>query len=334
RSPAAARRAAAARPRAFAGAPRAPRAAGEGLHPCCAGETPRPTPPPPRPWPPRPFGRAACPLPRAPPAEPRRPAAALRRLAPRRPPARGPRHRREALAEGTGLLGPGALPRRHDAEVERAETVLDPVVLLGAAGLPLERGHLALDLAHHILDAHQVVARPLHLALGGELAAAEARRTRRLLDEQAHFFGLGVHELLDAPLLDDRVRLGADAGAKEQLGDVPQTAGHPVDEVLGLAGAKVAPGDGDLARLGERRGQPLVDAVAVARGRRPFEVPLVALEQQCHLGHAERPALAVAGEDDVLHRFAAQMLRALLAQYPADRVDDVRLAAAVRPDDG
>ena len=30
---------------------------------------------------------------------------------------------------------------------------------------------------------------------------------------------------------------------------------------------------------------------------------------------------------------AAQVLRALLAQHPADGVDDVRLAAAVRPDD-
>src|SRR5881227_270512 len=70
------------------------------------------------------------------------------------------------------------------------------------------------------------------------------------------------------------------------------------------------------------------------RSRPPLEIPLVALEQQRHLGHAERPALAVAGEDDVLHGLATEMLGALLAQHPADGVDDVRLSAAVRADDG
>ena len=40
-----------------------------------------------------------------------------------------------------------------------------------------------------------------------------------------------------------------------------------------------------------------------------------------------------AGEDDVLHLAAAQRLRALLAEHPADRVDDVGLARAVRADD-
>ena len=99
---------------------------------------------------------------------------------------------------------------------------------------------LAVDLAQDVVDAQQVLARALHLALGGELAAAIERRAGGLLDEQAAVLRLGVDQLLDAPLLDDRVGLRADPGAEEQLGDVLQPAGRLVDEVLRLAGAEVA----------------------------------------------------------------------------------------------
>ena len=57
-------------------------------------------------------------------------------------------------------------------------------------------------------------------------------------------------------------------------------------------------------------------------------------QRQRHLRHAGRLAVARAGEDDVLHLDAAQALGRLLAEHPRDRVRDVRLAAAVRPDDG
>ena len=46
------------------------------------------------------------------------------------------------------------------------------------------------------------------------------------------------------------------------------------------------------------------------------------------------PARIAAAEDDVLHPVAAQALGALLAEHPRERIDDVALAAAVRPDDG
>ena len=41
-----------------------------------------------------------------------------------------------------------------------------------------------------------------------------------------------------------------------------------------------------------------------------------------------------AGKDDVLHFAAAQGLGRLLAEHPADAVEDVAFAAAVGPDDG
>ena len=58
------------------------------------------------------------------------------------------------------------------------------------------------------------------------------------------------------------------------------------------------------------------------------------VELQGHLGHAEGLAGGRAAEDDVRHLGAAQRRRTLLAHHPLDRVDDVRLAAAVGTDDG
>ena len=57
-------------------------------------------------------------------------------------------------------------------------------------------------------------------------------------------------------------------------------------------------------------------------------------QRERDLGHAGRLALARAREDDVLHVDAAQQSRRLLAQHPGDGVGNVRLAAAVRTDDG
>ena len=51
-------------------------------------------------------------------------------------------------------------------------------------------------------------------------------------------------------------------------------------------------------------------------------------------GHAARLAVARALEDDVFHLAAAQVLNALLAQNPGNRVGNVALAAAVGPDNG
>src|SRR5207237_6868661 len=105
-----------------------------------------------------------------------------------------------------------------------------------------------------------------------------------------------------------------------------------VDEVLRLARAEVPARHQDLARVRELRGQPLC-GLFLAVGRSARQVALVALEEKRDLCHAERPVLRVAREDDVLHRLAAEVLRALLAEHPADGIDDVRLTAAVRADD-
>ena len=57
-------------------------------------------------------------------------------------------------------------------------------------------------------------------------------------------------------------------------------------------------------------------------------------EGERDLGHAGRLALARARENDVLHVDAAQQSRRLLAQHPRNGVGNVRLAAAVRTNNG
>jgi hypothetical protein len=57
-------------------------------------------------------------------------------------------------------------------------------------------------------------------------------------------------------------------------------------------------------------------------------------QPQAHFRGRRRLARVAALEDDVLHLIAAQTLRALLAEHPRDRIDDVALAAAIGPDDG
>src|SRR5205807_587530 len=66
-------------------------------------------------------------------------------------------------------------------------------------------------------------------------------------------------------------------------------------------------------------------------GPRHREHAIVA-EGQLDLREADRLARRRAVEDQVFHALAAQRLRALLTERPADRFRDVALAAAVRSD--
>ena len=54
------------------------------------------------------------------------------------------------------------------------------------------------------------------------------------------------------------------------------------------------------------------------------------VDREADLGPAQRRALGGAGEDDVVHLLRAHRRRGLGAEHPADGVDDVGLAGAVR----
>jgi hypothetical protein len=114
-------------------------------------------------------------------------------------------------------------------------------------------------------------------------------------------------------LVHHRVGARIGAGPGEEVEDVAQARRILVEEVFALACAVEPAADRDL---GPRHGE---DAVVA--------------EDQLDLGEADRPARRGAVEDQVLHALAAERLRALLTERPADRFRDVALAASVRPDD-
>jgi hypothetical protein len=203
-------------------------------------------------------------------------------------------------------------------ELQLPDLGLERAVALGLAGLPVEGVELLAQLEDDVGDPLQVVAGGLHLPLGGLATLLVLGDSGRLLDHRAAILGPGRHDLADAPLLDDRVGGATHAGAEEDVVHVEEPRRGAVDEVVRLAGAVKPSPHGDLGESLEGGGQ-LGGAVV--------------LEGDRHLGQRERGLRLRPVEDHVLHRAAAQPERRLLPQDPADGVGDVRLPAAVGPDD-
>ena len=212
---------------------------------------------------------------------------------PQRVPAR-PRQRRAAPAEQLGLFLVARGPRR----------------------LAAEAGDVLLDLRHDVGDPQQVPARLLELGLGQALAELVLGDPGGLLDQAAAVLGLGGEDLIDAALLDDRVRANPQPRPEQLVLDVAQANLLVVQEVLALAVPVDPPAHAEHALL--------VAALAVAVGSG---------KGQDDLGHPERAPFGGAVEDDVVHLLAAQGLGALLAQGPGHGVADVGFPAAVGPHD-
>src|SRR5690606_19136312 len=137
----------------------------------------------------------------------------------------------------------------------------------------------------------------------------------RLFQKQPAIKGMGAEDAVDLPLAHYRHAALSKPRAEEELLDIPQAARLPVDEKLAFARAENAAGDG---HLGVRQGQGFVAVV----------------QNQRHLGETQGFPGGGAVEDEVRRPRRPECPVALLAQHPADRVDDVALAAAVRPNDG
>ena len=189
----------------------------------------------------------------------------------------------------------------------------DVAVVARLVHLALQRAQLAVYLALDVLGARQVVLHRLQLALGALLATAVLRYACRLLHQLAALLRAACQDGVQLSLADDGVRVLAEAGVVQDVRDVAQARRRAVDEVLRLPGAVHPARDRDLGEVDRQR------AVRVVQHDRD-------------LGQADGLPAGRPREDHVLHRLAAQHLRALLAQHPQDRVRYVRLAAAVWPD--
>ncbi len=183
--------------------------------------------------------------------------------------------------------------------------------------LVLELRKLRTELRADVLDPRQVLARVGEAALGFLAPLLVLRDARRLLEEDAKLLGLRLDDARDHPLLDDRVGARPEPGAEEQVVDVAAADRDVVDVVGRVAIARQHALDRDVGVLA-----PLAADAAGA-----------VVEMQLDRRAADRLAIAGAVEDDVLHRLAAQRGRLRFAEHPANRVDDVGLAATVRADD-
>ena len=224
-----------------------------------------------------------------------------------------------ALVDLGGHLGDGAVQVEVGAVgemgVEDAEILHEGLVAAGLACLSLERSDLALDLLDDVGDPEEVRLGVLELAESLFLLGLVLGYAGGLLEDGAAVFRAAVEQEGGLPLLHDGVGAPADAGVHEEIVDVLEAAGGPVDQVLGLAVAEDAPGDPDLVPLHAEL------LLALGKGHRD-------------LGHVVGLAGVGAAEDDIRHFTAAQGLCRLFAKHPADGVQDVRLAAAVGADDG
>ena len=111
-----------------------------------------------------------------------------------------------------------------DVDVEDAQLVVKFLVLLRLADLTLERADLALHLLEDVGFAQQVLLGLLDLPQGLLAVGLELRDSRRLLEHAAAVFGLGGENRVDLALGHDGVRRRADAGAHQEVLNVPEAA--------------------------------------------------------------------------------------------------------------
>ena len=82
---------------------------------------------------------------------------------------------------------------------------------------------------------------------GEALLGFEFRNAGSLFENGPAIGGAAAQDLADASLLDERVGLGAEAGAHEQFLNVAQAAEFAVEQVFAVAGAEQAARDRDLS---------------------------------------------------------------------------------------
>ena len=202
--------------------------------------------------------------------------------------------------------------RRLDLAMRRAQLP----IALGFARLLAQVAMLLAERDQQILDPEQIVLGRLELELGLVAPGLQAADPGGFLEQPPALGRLGVDQRADLALADDRGAARAGGGIREQHLDVARPQLPAVHPEHRAGAAADPPGQLELVDLPEPRHH---------EGR--------AAQMELDLGEIERRPRGGAGEDHVVHLAAAQPARRGLAHDPAQRVDQIRLAAAVGPDD-
>src|SRR6185437_11855952 len=183
----------------------------------------------------------------------------------------------------------------------------------GGARLPVQMIELLLDFLAYVLDAVEVLARGLDAAFGFLAAFLVTRDAGGFFQVDAQLLGTRFDDVGNHALLDDGITARAQARAEEQVGNVAAAAAHAVQEVIGL---RVAADRALHRHFVEGR------VLTAQRG-------VGVVEDQFDRSLTDRLATRRSGKDHVGDRLSAQAAGRAFAHHPADRVDDVGLAAAV-----
>ena len=181
--------------------------------------------------------------------------------------------------------------------------------------LALQGSDLALHFLDDVLNAHEVRLGVFELAEGLLFLRLELCDAGSLLEDRAAVFWAVAQNLIDLALLHDRVGAAAHAGVHEELVDIAQAAGGFDNKILALTISIHTASDADFVPLGAE----LLFALGEGHG---------------DLGHSKRRATIRAAENDIRHLSAPQGFGRLLAEHPADGVEDIGFATSIRADDG
>ncbi len=198
-----------------------------------------------------------------------------------------------------------------------ADVLRDVLVAAGLADLLFQALQLGVQRDQHIVQSLKVVLRRAQAQFGLVAARMQAGDAGSFLDQQAAVARLGVDQRADAALADQRRRTRACGLVGEQ--DLHIACAH-VATVHAIGRALLAldaAGDFQLVGIVELAGGGTVGVVEAEEDFRGIA----------------RGAVGGAAEDNVVHRAAAHLLGRGLAHDPAQRLDKVGLAAAVRADD-
>ena len=209
----------------------------------------------------------------------------------------------ELFPEGLGF-------QKKHIDIILAQTVPEGQVFLCLFRLTAEGADPPFQLRQNVGDADQVCLLIVQSFDGLRLAALELHDTRRLVEQLPPFFRASAEDPVDLALPYDGVSFLADTRIVEELVDIPESAGAPVDFIFTLAGTVESSG---YRHLIEFDGKNMVGVI----------------QRDGHMGKPLGLSQLRSRKDNVLHGTAAQLFCALFPQNPPDRVGDVALAAPV-----
>ena len=211
-------------------------------------------------------------------------------------------------------LGPAQV---QDHSIELADLGRQLLVAAGLAGLTLQAFDLRIELPQNVVEAGQVALGRAQAQLRLVAATMQTGDPGRVLQDAPAVLGFGIDDLGDLTLPHQRRRARAGGRVLEQDAYVAR-AHLPAVDAIGRT------------RLAFDAASDIECVVAVELGG-GLAVAVVDLDRNFRV--VARGARVAAAEDDVVHRRGAHALVRGLAHDPAQRFQQIGLAAAVGSDD-